>query len=240
MPETAGCGLCGGGFYRRSARTNRTNGNTGAFRRCYNYRPHTCRSSHGSPHPKEAMPVDDDDPHLRSRRRLGRGLFRVAAVLAQRLNRAVTDIMPALGANRWSPSQKDGWLTTYWQQVRDRARWPMTVAALEALVREIFRRPVPGMPELLTALRAHRLMLLSDQGREWMAYLDATHPFLGLFERRFLSFEMGQTKHSGSPRFSTSSRSSAAPTRLRLYRRSAVECGTSAHGWHADDAIHLY
>jgi hypothetical protein len=36
------------------------------------------------------------------------------------------------------------------------------------------------------------LMLLSDQGREWMAYLDATHPFLGLFERRFLSFEMGQ------------------------------------------------
>jgi HAD superfamily hydrolase (TIGR01509 family) len=123
------------------------------------------------------------------------GFSRVAAVLAQRLNRAVTDIMPALGGEPLV-SLTEGRLAeaTYWQQVLDRARWPMTVAALEALVREIFRRPVPGMPELLTALRAHRLMLLSDQGREWMAYLDATHPFLGLFERRFLSFEMGQTK----------------------------------------------
>ena len=60
----------------------------------------------------------------------------MAAVLAQRLNRAVTDIsLTSVGANRWSPSQKDGWLKPYWQQVLDRARWPMTVAALEALVR---------------------------------------------------------------------------------------------------------
>ena len=34
------------------------------------------------------------------------GFSRVAAVLAQRLNRAVTDIMPALGANRWSPHRR--------------------------------------------------------------------------------------------------------------------------------------
>ena len=95
------------------------------------------------------------------------------------------------------------------------------------------------MPELLTALRAHRLMLLSDQGREWMAYLDATHPFLGLFERRFLSFEMGQTKRQLTTFQHVIAELCCAP-RLRLYRRSAVECGTSAHGWHADDAIHLY
>jgi HAD superfamily hydrolase (TIGR01509 family) len=120
---------------------------------------------------------------------------RVAAVLAQRLNRVVTDLMPALGGEPLV-SLTEGRLAeaTYWQQVLDRARWPMTVAAVEALVRKIFRRPVPGMPELLTSLRAHRQMLLSDQGREWMAYLDATHPFLGLFERRFLTCEMGQTK----------------------------------------------
>jgi HAD superfamily hydrolase (TIGR01509 family) len=123
------------------------------------------------------------------------GFSRMAAVLAQRLNRMVPDIMPALGGEPLV-SLTEGRLAeaTYWQPVLERGRWPMTVAALEALVREIFRRPVPGMPELLTALRAHRLMLLSDQGRAWMAYLDATHPFLGLFERRFLSFEMGQTK----------------------------------------------
>jgi HAD superfamily hydrolase (TIGR01509 family) len=124
---------------------------------------------------------------------------RVAAVLAQRLNRVVTDIMPALGGEPLV-SLTEGRLAeaTYWQQVLDRARWPMTVAALEALVRKIFRRPVPGMPELLTSLRAHRQMLLSDQGREWMAYLDATHPFLGLFERRFLTCEKGQTKRQST------------------------------------------
>jgi HAD superfamily hydrolase (TIGR01509 family) len=123
------------------------------------------------------------------------GFSRVAAVLTQRLNRAVAEVMPALGGEPLV-SLTEGRLAdaTYWQQVLDQARWPMAVEALEVLVRAIFSRPVRGMPELLTALRAQRLMLLSDQGREWMVYLDATHPFRGLFERRFLSCEMGQMK----------------------------------------------
>ena len=53
---------------------------------------------------------------------------RVAAVLAQRLNRVVTDIMPALGGEPLV-SLTEGRLAeaTYWQQVLDRARWPKTV-----------------------------------------------------------------------------------------------------------------
>ena len=73
------------------------------------------------------------------------GFSRVAAVLAQRLNRAVTDIMPALGGERLV-SLTEGRLAEapYWQQVLDRARRPMTVEArklwcerpLEGLCRE--------------------------------------------------------------------------------------------------------
>jgi HAD superfamily hydrolase (TIGR01509 family) len=58
---------------------------------------------------------------------------------------------------------------------------------------------MPGMPELLLSLRRHRLVLFSDQGREWREDIEATHAFIELFEQRFLSFAMGQTKrHIGT------------------------------------------
>jgi HAD superfamily hydrolase (TIGR01509 family) len=50
------------------------------------------------------------------------------------------------------------------------------------------------MPELLGALHGYQRVLLADQAREWIADLDTIHPFLGGFDRRFLSWEMGQTK----------------------------------------------
>jgi HAD superfamily hydrolase (TIGR01509 family) len=83
---------------------------------------------------------------------------------------------------------------TYWQQVLAKTHWPFSVATLRALLREVWRRPVPGMPELLDVLHAYRRVLLADQAREWMEDLDAMHPFLRCFDRRFLSWEMGQTK----------------------------------------------
>jgi putative hydrolase of the HAD superfamily len=50
------------------------------------------------------------------------------------------------------------------------------------------------MPELLTSLRRHRLVLFSDQAREWWEDIEATHTFIQVFDQRFLSFDMGQTK----------------------------------------------
>jgi HAD superfamily hydrolase (TIGR01509 family) len=55
------------------------------------------------------------------------------------------------------------------------------------------------MPELLMSLRHHRLVLFSDQAREWWEDIAATHAFLRVFDQRFLSFDMGQTKrHVGT------------------------------------------
>jgi hypothetical protein len=123
------------------------------------------------------------------------GFSRVAALLAQRLNRVVTDIMPALGRTVGLPHGR----TAGWSHVLAAGAWPCALAddgggAGSSGAKDLQKACAGGMPELLTSLRAHRQMLLSDQGREWMACLDATHPFLGLFERRFLTCEMGQTK----------------------------------------------
>jgi HAD superfamily hydrolase (TIGR01509 family) len=123
------------------------------------------------------------------------GLYGVVESLADRLDISASDVMPGLGGQplvallegRVSES-------AYWQRVREQTQWGITEAALRAIVRDAFRRPLPGMPELLVSLRGHRLVLLSDHAREWWEYIEATHPFLQIFEQRFLSFEMGQTK----------------------------------------------
>jgi HAD superfamily hydrolase (TIGR01509 family) len=55
------------------------------------------------------------------------------------------------------------------------------------------------MPELVLSLHGHRLVLFSDQAREWWEDLTVTPTFIPVFEQRFLSFEMGQTKrHVGT------------------------------------------
>ena len=102
--------------------------------------------------------------------------------------------------------------STYWQRVRERTQWGIAEDTLRAMVRDAFRRPVPGMPECLASLRGHRLMLLSDHAQEWWEYIEATHPFLQWFERRFLSFAMGQTKRQ-----------------IETFQRVLTACGCAPH-----------
>lgn len=37
-------------------------------------------------------------------------------------------------------------------------------------------------------------MLLSDHGREWIDYIEQTHPFLAIFSSRFYSFDLHTRK----------------------------------------------
>ena len=123
------------------------------------------------------------------------GYASFAEVLSPRLNVPGTDILAGLGGEPLV-ALMEGRIAkiTYWQQVLAKTHWPLSVMTLHALLREVWQQPVPGMPELLGALHTYRRVLLADQAREWMADLDAMHPFLGGFEQRFLSWEMGQTK----------------------------------------------
>ncbi len=123
------------------------------------------------------------------------GLYSVVEPLASRLHIPQNEVMPGLSGEPWVELM-EGRISesAYWQRVLGRTRWDVSEGALRAVVRDAFRRPVPGMPELLAALRGYRLVLFSDHAKEWWEYIEATHPFLQLFERWFLSFEMGQTK----------------------------------------------
>jgi HAD superfamily hydrolase (TIGR01509 family) len=128
------------------------------------------------------------------------GLSHFTEVLATRLNLATSEISAGL---RSEPlvALTEGRISeaTYWQGVLERTHWPITVQELRAGVRHTFRKAVPGMPELLTSLRRHCLVLFSDQAREWWEDIEATHAFIQVFDQRFLSFDMGQTKrHVGT------------------------------------------
>jgi HAD superfamily hydrolase (TIGR01509 family) len=123
------------------------------------------------------------------------GLFGVIDPLADRLGMPQGAVMEGLGGESWlafmeGRCDENG----YWRSVLDQTGWPITESQLAALAREAFREPVAGMPGLLSRLAGHQLVLLSDHGREWMDFIRQSHPFLDCIGRRFLSYEMGQTK----------------------------------------------
>jgi HAD superfamily hydrolase (TIGR01509 family) len=128
------------------------------------------------------------------------GFSHFTAVLSTRLNLATSDVIAGLGGEPLV-ALTEGRISeaTYWQCVLERTHWPITVQELRAGVRHTFRKAMPGMPELLTSLRRHRLVLFSDQAREWWEDIEATHAFIQVFDQRFLSFDLGQTKrHVGT------------------------------------------
>jgi putative hydrolase of the HAD superfamily len=128
------------------------------------------------------------------------GLSHFTEELSTRLTLATSDVIAGLGGEPLV-ALTEGRISeaTYWQHVLERTHWPITVPELRAGVRHTFRKAVPGMPELLMSLRQHRLVLFSDQAREWWEEIEATHAFIHVFERRFLSCDMGQTKrHVGT------------------------------------------
>lgn len=84
---------------------------------------------------------------------------------------------------------------TYLQNVLDGAQWPVTAEKLKRHIRANFHWKIGGMKELIASLAdRHRLALYSDHAREWIEYILQIHPFLGAFESKVFSFELGLTK----------------------------------------------
>jgi putative hydrolase of the HAD superfamily len=73
--------------------------------------------------------------------------------------------------------------------------WRISPEQIKHLMRENFRRCVPGMEKLVRRLaRNYKLVILSDHAREWIAYIQTVHPFLQMFSPCFFSFDLQQTK----------------------------------------------
>jgi len=83
----------------------------------------------------------------------------------------------------------------YFDSVLERSRWPLDAEDLKSIVRRNFHTVIEAMPSLIERLAEHqRLVLVSDHGREWIAYIEEVHGFLRCFEQRIYSFETGSLK----------------------------------------------
>jgi FMN phosphatase YigB (HAD superfamily) len=84
---------------------------------------------------------------------------------------------------------------TYLARIVDREKWPIGIERLKMIIRRNFHREVEGAIDLLAVLSmCNDLVLLSDHALEWVAYIRAIHPFLGMFRHTFFSHDLGGLK----------------------------------------------
>jgi beta-phosphoglucomutase-like phosphatase (HAD superfamily) len=87
----------------------------------------------------------------------------------------------------------------YLGHVIARGKWPIDVTTLKGVIRCNFHNTIAGTIEILMELaRNHELALLSDHAREWVSYIRAIHPFLGVFHHTFFSFDLKGLKRDPS------------------------------------------
>ena len=124
------------------------------------------------------------------------GLPRCEEEFAPVFGISTAEVLPGLrGEAMWAFNRGEISEDEYWARTLARNGWRGDVARAKAVLRRNFERLVPGTAELLPALASHhRIFLLSDHGREWIAHIERAHGFLALFERRFYSFDLGSIK----------------------------------------------
>jgi len=85
----------------------------------------------------------------------------------------------------------------YLGRVKHDYGWELSIDQIKAIIRQHFKTAIPGAGEIVASLaKDYPLYLLSDHGREWARYIEAEHTFLGLFTRRFYSFDLHLRKNN--------------------------------------------
>ena len=124
------------------------------------------------------------------------GLVGIEKALSQELPIPEHEILPRFGGDVFHEIlvgniSED----TYLRQIVAREGWTIGPARLKAVIRDNFHHEVEGSLSLVTELAAgYELVLLSDHAREWVTYIRSIHPFLGLFQHTFFSFDLKRTK----------------------------------------------
>jgi HAD superfamily hydrolase (TIGR01509 family) len=128
------------------------------------------------------------------------GLLGIEKPLAARLQIDEQTVLPAF-AGQLLEDLCCGRLSEdeYLARILQRQQWSITAPEVKRIIRDNFHHRVPGMEELVSLLaRQHKLILLSDHAAEWVAYIRDVHPWLRVFQTRFFSFELQQTKREPS------------------------------------------
>jgi HAD superfamily hydrolase (TIGR01509 family) len=84
----------------------------------------------------------------------------------------------------------------FWERTCAKCSWRGDLAKAHAALLRNMEVKLPGTEAVLRELAGagHRTYLLSDHGREWIDHLLGVHGFMGVFRRRFFSFEHGSIK----------------------------------------------
>jgi FMN phosphatase YigB (HAD superfamily) len=124
------------------------------------------------------------------------GLIGVERVLASELGVPEESIWPSLGrAGLYEFFKGRTSERAYLEQIIRHEGWPTDVARLKAVIRANFHHEVDGSLAILADLaRRYEVALLSDHGREWVAYIRTIHSFFDLFGHTFFSFDLGSIK----------------------------------------------
>ena len=128
------------------------------------------------------------------------GLLGIEKPLAARLQIDEQTVLPAF-AGQLLEDLCCGRLSEdeYLARILQRQQWEIAPSEVKRIIRDNFHHRVPGMEELVSRLaRKHELILLSDHAAEWVAYIRGIHPWLSVFQARFFSFELKQTKREPS------------------------------------------
>jgi FMN phosphatase YigB (HAD superfamily) len=107
--------------------------------------------------------------------------------------------------------------------------------SLKVAIRENFRGPVTGTRDLAIELSArHRLVLLSDHGREWVETILQIHPWLAEWSEKFFSFELGLIKRQVATFFTLVGMLGVPAAQCLLIDDSAVNVQVAVQaGWQA-------
>lgn len=87
----------------------------------------------------------------------------------------------------------------YLHNLITRNAWQITVNDLKAYIRDNLNVKVDGMEQLLVVLSTkYRLVLLSDNAKEWVSYISSIHHILDLFKVCIFSYQICRTKRQTS------------------------------------------
>lgn len=83
----------------------------------------------------------------------------------------------------------------YLNQLVQGTNWNISIEELKKSIRLNLNRPIPGTIEIVQKLKGnYQLILLSDYVREWMEYIEKRNEKLGIFDKKFFSYDIGTVK----------------------------------------------
>lgn len=74
-------------------------------------------------------------------------------------------------------------------------KWNISIEDFKNVVRKVLKKKIPGTIDILKELKKHyKLVLLSDNVREWVEYILKVNKDLEIFDYKFFSYELESIK----------------------------------------------